>query len=111
MPRIRRLLLRLINVFRSARGETDLAHELETHRDLLTADLERRGLPGRDARLAAERALGSVEQATDLYRRERTLVWIDDARRDVSYAVRMLWRSPLFAVTTVLSLAIGVGAN
>jgi putative ABC transport system permease protein len=46
-----------------------------------------------------------------LYRHERTLVWLDDARRDLIYAIRMLRRSPLFTLTAGLSLAIGLGAT
>jgi putative ABC transport system permease protein len=37
--------------------------------------------------------------------------WLEDARRDLSYAVRMLRRSPIVAATAILSLAIGIGAN
>jgi len=41
----------------------------------------------------------------------RRLGWVDDAKRDLRHAARLLWRDPLFAVTASLSLAIGIGAN
>ena len=39
------------------------------------------------------------------------ITWVEDARRDAALAVRLLLRHPIVAVTAVLSLAIGIGAN
>src|SRR5437867_1754390 len=38
-------------------------------------------------------------------------MWIDNARRDVAYAVRMLRRHPIATATATLSLALGIGLN
>src|SRR5438874_13644730 len=64
-----------------------------------------------DARRAARLALGGVEQAKELHRDARSFVWLDDARRDLQHAARLLARDPLFALTAACSLAVGIGAN
>src|SRR5438132_11372803 len=64
-----------------------------------------------EARRAARRALGGVEHTKDLHRDARSFAWLDDARRDLRHAGRLLRRNPLFTMTAALSLAIGIGAN
>ena len=43
--------------------------------------------------------------------RRTTLFWLDDVRRDVSYAARVLARNPGFATAAVITLALGIGAT
>src|SRR5438093_7249517 len=111
MTRLRRLLLRLFNVFNRGRAESDLAREVASHLTLLEDDFQRRGMTRDDARRAARLALGGVEQTKELHRDARPFVRLDDARRDLQYAVRLLRRNPLFALTAAASLAIGIGAT
>jgi predicted permease len=109
--RIRRFALRLWNALRRERAEPDLSREIESHLELLADDFRRRGLTPEDARVAARRAFGGIEQAKELQRDARAFRWIDDAARDVRYATQLLRRSPVFALTATLSLAIGIGAT
>ena len=108
---MRRFLLRLLNVFRRKTAEMDLAREIAAHLALLEDDFRRRGMSAGEARLAARRAMGSVEHTKDLHRDARSLVWLDDARRDIVHAARLLRRNPLMTITAALSLAVGIGAN
>jgi len=108
---MRRFVLRILNTIWPSRPEPDLARELASHLALLEDELQRRGLSPDDARRAARIALGGIEQTKERHRDARSFVLLDDMRRDVGYAARMLRRNPIFALTAALSLAIGIGAN
>jgi predicted permease len=108
---LRRLALRIVHACRPGRGETELARELAAHRALIEEAQLRRGLSPEDARLAAARALGGIEQAKELHRQARSFVWMDDARRDAWQVLRSLNRHRAFAAVAILTLAIGIGAN
>ena len=97
MSSVRRLVQRLYNVFRPDRSERDLAREVTSHLSLLEEEFQRRGMSVEEARVAARRAFGGVEQVKELQREARSILWLDDARRDLRYAFRMLARTPGFA--------------
>jgi hypothetical protein len=108
---IRRCVLRVLALFRRRRHEQELAREIDAHLDLLTERFERQGMGHHDARAAAHRAFGGVEQAKEHQRDARGVRWIDDLRRDVRFAWRHLARHPLFASAAVLTMAVGIGIN
>ena len=111
MSALRRAVLGLFNALWPGRREDDLAREVSAHLAVIEDDLIGRGLTPDAARLAARRALGGVAHAKDLHRDARSFPWLDDARRDVQYAIRTLRRSPGFAGVVVLTIALGIGAN
>jgi putative ABC transport system permease protein len=111
MTSLRRLFFRLLNATRPRRAEPDLDRELAAHLRLLEDDFQRRGLSLEEARLAAKRAFGGVEQTKDRHRDARSFVWIDDIRRDAAYAIRAARRRPAFALLGVAIMALGIGAN
>ena len=65
----------------------------------------------RGRRPKARLALGGIDQTKERHRDARAFRWLDDARRDATYAVRMLRRHPVATATAALSLAIGIGLN
>jgi predicted permease len=111
MAGFRRFLLQLRNFLRPGRAEQDLGREMASHLFILEDEFRRQGMPDDEARGAARRALGGVEQTKERHRDARSLPVLEDLRRDLGIAARMLMKARGFTAVVILTLGAGIGAN
>ncbi len=92
-------------------ADSDLRDELESYLEHATEELIGRGMEPRAARAAARRKLGSTARVREEVYRMNTVSLLDETARNIRFAFRTLRKSPAFAATAILTIAIGIGAN
>ena len=98
-------------LFRRRANERDLAIEIATHIEERADELTEAGMDPAEALLAARAEFGNrtavLEQSIGVWALPR----LELVLRDLRLAVRGLRRSPMFAASAVITLALGIGTN
>jgi predicted permease len=111
VPLIPRLNSLWRNLFHKDRVDQEFTEEIQAYLDMVTEENIRQGFTPQEARRNALVEVGGVEQVQERVREIRMGQFIETTWRDIRFGVRALVHSPIFAVVTVLSLALGIGAN
>ncbi len=110
MEPLRTFVSRVLGLFGKRRLDSDLDTELRSHLDALTEANIRRGMNEQEARQAARREFGGLEQTKESYRDQSGLPFLQVLVRDLRYGLRLIAKTPAISLVIITILATGIGS-
>jgi len=101
---------RIANLFSRSRMEREIDDELHSHIEMRIEDNRLAGMSPEEARRDALLRFGNPIVMKERVAGEDAALGLDSIWADVRFALRQLGRSPGFAWTSILILALGIGA-
>ena len=89
----------------------ELSASIREHLDEKIADLMDRGMAQEEAERSTRREFGNLTRVEERSREVWQWPTLESILADTMFALRRLRKSPAFAATVILTLAIGIGAN
>src|SRR5579859_2420841 len=105
------LLRRLSNLFTRKKLDQEIDAELRSHIEMRVEDNIAAGMPKEEAYRDAVLRFGSRALMKERVTGADAALILDGIACDIRYAIRRSFRAPAFALTAILTLALGIGAN
>ncbi|MEO7411894.1 MAG: ABC transporter permease [Opitutaceae bacterium] len=98
-------------LFHRKKLDAEMAEEMRQHLELRTQANLAAGMSPDEARYAAQRSFGGVDQIKEIAREDRGWIRLEELIRDLKFSARQLAKSPGFTAVAVLTLALALGVN
>jgi putative ABC transport system permease protein len=103
-----KLWSKITALFLKRKLEADMAEEMRLHLERRMEENIASGLSPQDARYAALRNFGGVDQVKELVREQRGFLWLEQLGQDLRQTFRSFRKRSAFAAAVILTLAVGV---